>query len=67
LERIETAWRAIKRYRRALLGDRSARAIDRSPQIERSVISFLLVPKLVTLNDLERRDGHYLALFHWIW
>ena len=25
---------------------------------------FRLVPKLVTLNDLERRNGPYLALFH---
>jgi len=21
----------------------------------------------VTLNDLERRNGRYIALFHWIW
>ena len=26
-------------------------------------ISFRLVPKSVTLNDLERRNGHYFALF----
>jgi len=26
-----------------------------------------LVPKSVTLNDLERRDGRYIVLFHWIW
>jgi len=26
-----------------------------------------LVPKSVTLNDLERRNGRYIALFHWIW
>jgi len=25
---------------------------------------FRLVPKLVTLNDLERRNGAYFALFH---
>jgi len=25
---------------------------------------FRLVPKLVTLNDLERRNGPYFALFH---
>jgi len=25
---------------------------------------FRLVPKWVTLNDLERRDGPYFALFH---
>jgi len=30
-------------------------------------MSFLLVPKSVTLNDLERRIGRYIALFHWIW
>jgi len=30
-------------------------------------MSFLLVPKSVTLNDLERRNGRYIALFHWIW
>jgi len=25
---------------------------------------FRLVPKSVTLNDLERRNGRYIALFH---
>jgi len=27
-------------------------------------MSFRLVPKLVTLNDLERPNGSYFALFH---
>jgi len=27
-------------------------------------MSFRLVPKLVTFNDLERRNGPYFALFH---
>jgi len=27
-------------------------------------MSFRLAPKLVTLNDLERRTGPYFALFH---
>jgi len=27
-------------------------------------MSFRLVPKLVTLNDLERRNGPYFALFY---
>jgi len=27
-------------------------------------MSFLFVPKLVTLNDLQRRNGPYFALFH---
>jgi len=27
-------------------------------------MSFRLVPKLVTLNDLKRRNGPYIALFH---
>jgi len=27
-------------------------------------MSFRLVPKLVTLNDFERRNGPYFALFH---
>jgi len=27
-------------------------------------MSFRLVPKLVTLNDLDRRNGPYFALFH---
>jgi len=30
-------------------------------------MGFQLVPKSVTLNDLERRYGRYIALFHWIW
>jgi len=30
-------------------------------------MNFRLVPKSVTLNDLERRNGRYIALFHWIW
>jgi len=32
----------------------------------KSYMSFLLVPKSVTLNDLERRNGLYFALFHQI-
>jgi len=27
-------------------------------------MSFRLVPKSVTLNGLERRNSHYVALFH---
>jgi len=30
-------------------------------------MSFRLVPKLVTLNDLEQRNGCYIVLFHQIW
>ena len=30
----------------------------------KSYMSFRLVPKSVTLNDLERRNGRYIALFH---
>jgi len=30
-------------------------------------MSFRLVPKSVTLNDLERRNGRYIKLFYWIW
>jgi len=30
-------------------------------------MSFRLVPKSATLNDLERRNGRFIALFHWIW
>jgi len=30
-------------------------------------MGFPLVPKLVTLNDHEWRDGPYIALFRWIW
>jgi len=30
-------------------------------------MSFRLVPKSVTLNDLERRNGRYIALFYRIW
>ena len=30
----------------------------------KSYMSFQLVPKSVTLNDLERRNGPYFALFH---
>jgi len=33
----------------------------------KSHTDFQLVPKSVTLNDLERRNGRYLALFHRIW
>ena len=33
----------------------------------KSYMSFRLVPKSVTLNDLERRNGPYPALFHRIW
>jgi len=30
-------------------------------------MSFQSVPKSVTLNDLERRNDRYIALFRWIW
>jgi len=30
-------------------------------------MSFRLLPKSATLNDLERRNGRYIVLFHWIW
>ena len=33
----------------------------------KSYTSFRLVPKSVTLNDLERRNGRYFALFQRIW
>jgi len=33
----------------------------------KSCMSFRLVPKLVTSNDLERRNGRYFVLFHRIW
>jgi len=29
-------------------------------------MSFQFVPQLVTLNDLEWRNGRHAALFHWI-
>jgi len=29
-------------------------------------MSFRLVQKSMTLNDLERCNGRYIALFHWI-
>ena len=29
-------------------------------------MSFQLIPKSVTLNDLEKRNGRYIALFHGI-
>ena len=32
----------------------------------KSYMSFRLVPKSVTLNDLARRNGSYFALFHGI-
>ena len=32
----------------------------------RTQTGFPLVPKVVTSNDLQRRNGRYLALFHWI-
>jgi len=33
----------------------------------KSYMRFRLVPKSVTLSDLKRRNGRYIALFHWIW
>jgi len=30
-------------------------------------MSFRLVPKSATLNDLSRGNGRYIASFHWIW
>jgi len=33
----------------------------------KSYMGFQLLPKSVTLNDLEQRNGPYFALFHRIW
>ena len=36
----------------------------------KSHTGFPSVPKLMTLNDLERRNGRYFVLFHlfaWVW
>jgi len=33
----------------------------------KSYMSFRLLPKSVTLNDLEWWNGRCIALFHWIW
>jgi len=30
-------------------------------------MNFQFVPKFVTLNNLERRNGRYIVLLHWIW
>jgi len=30
-------------------------------------MSFRMVTKSVTLNDLEQHNDRYIALFHWIW
>jgi len=30
-------------------------------------MGFRLIPKWVTLNDLERRNDRCIALFHWLW
>jgi len=30
-------------------------------------MSFQMVLESVTLNDLERHNIHYIALFNWIW
>jgi len=30
-------------------------------------MNFRVVQKSVILNDLERRNSRYIALFHWIW
>jgi len=30
-------------------------------------MSLRVVPQSVTLNDLERFNGRYTELFHWIW
>jgi len=32
----------------------------------KSYMGFRLLPKSVILNDLERSNGRYFALFHWI-
>ena len=33
----------------------------------KSYMHFRFVPKSVTLNNLERRNGPYFVLFYWIW
>jgi len=50
--------KAISR-KRCKIGDKLVLITNR-----KSHMSFGLVPKLVTLNDLERRNGPYFALFH---
>ena len=50
--------------RRGLNARRVAKYSDFSPLNKKSYMSFRLVPISVTLNDLERRNGLYFALFH---
>ena len=49
--------------------NRLRRVGENSPRIygRKSYMSFRLVPNWVTLNDPERRNGPYFALFYRIW
>ena len=46
-------------WKRCKIGGKLLLITDR-----KSYMSFRLVPKSVTLNDLERRNGRYIALFY---
>jgi len=60
---LATIWRIISlTWKRCKIGRKLVLIINR-----KAYIGFRLVPKSVTLNDLERRNGHYIALFHCIW
>jgi len=49
-------------WKRCKIGDKSVLITNR-----KSYMSFRLVLKSVTSNDLERRNRRYIALFHRIW
>jgi len=54
----------IEGYVSEMVQDRKYRLVLSLITNRKSYMSFRLVPKSVTLNDLERRNGPYFALFH---
>ena len=68
---LAICWHPGKILRRSSQGNPSVGGVKHKKGVAEysdfEPIEGYMVPKLVTLNDLERRDGRYIALFHWIW
>jgi len=61
---ITARWKFCSRF---INSRRNAHYLPSYRLDRKSYMSFRLVPKLVTLNNLERRNDPYFALFYRIW
>jgi len=63
---IQTVWYSHFVRLSRIVQNESMQRVETSAKANQVHMGFWLVPKSVTLNDLERRVGSYSALFYWI-